>query len=242
MGLPKIDHLICTTILPSSKKKIRFRPYLFKEEKILSTAKQSGNVNDMAQAIKQVITNSVLDEIDVDALSTFDVEHLMVRLREASVGEAIPLQLPVKKCSNEKCPCELSGTVDLREVNLDKPVPERPKIPINDSGAFFTLRYPRFGDSTYLATIEDLQLRATTNVALCIDQIVEGDSVTYAADFELQELIAWVDTFTTKQLEPINKFLREIPGMNKKIEFVCKMKNCEQKDSVTLRGFESFFS
>ena len=95
--LPKIDVPIYETKLISTGKTVKFRPFLVKEQKLFLISSQSDDINDMINSVKQVITNCVLDDVDVDSLATFDIEHLFIQMRARSVGEIVNLKY---NCNN----------------------------------------------------------------------------------------------------------------------------------------------
>ena len=100
MALPKIEHPLFDLTIPSTKQKIKFRPFLVKEEKILLLAQESNNVKDMVSACKQIVTNCVIDNINVDTLPSFDLEYLLVQIRCNSIGNSVNLRFTDPKTNN----------------------------------------------------------------------------------------------------------------------------------------------
>ena len=117
MALPKIDVPIFEMTLPSTAKSIRYRPFLVKEEKILLIAMQSGESSAMIEAVKQIISNCIIDDINVDELSLFDIEYMFLNLRARSIGEKVDLRY---RCNNivneEKCNHVSEYQVDLLAI------------------------------------------------------------------------------------------------------------------------------
>lgn len=240
MGLPKVKQPIVTTTVPSTKTKVRYRPYTMKEETILLMAKESKNPDDMARAVKQVIQNCLIDEVDVDKLSSFDIEHMMIRVRESSVGERLSLQLPVVKCNRDRCPCMINAEVDLRQVVLDRDPPKLPRIDINEI-SYLTLKYPTLEALHESATITDPYRRVLTLLARCIHDIYEGDRrLIHNQDYFDDDILAWVETFTADQFEKIGTFFENLPRIRHTIEFQCPVCK-ERKETVPVEGFEPFF-
>jgi hypothetical protein len=92
--LPKLDVPIYELTLISSGKKIRFRPFLVKEQKLLLMISQGeDNNNETVNVVKQVLKNCVVDDINIDDLPTFDLEHLFLNLRARSVNEIVELRI-----------------------------------------------------------------------------------------------------------------------------------------------------
>ena len=118
MALPKLNVPVYETILPSTEKVIKYRPFLVKEEKILLTALEADDSKALSGAVKQIVNNCVQGELDVDDLSTFDIEYLFLRLRAKSVGEKVTVGLRPWGCpNNEGKLCENSTSV---EINLEE--------------------------------------------------------------------------------------------------------------------------
>ncbi|MEC8552920.1 MAG: baseplate protein, partial [Pseudomonadota bacterium] len=79
MPLPTISTPTYELIIPSSNRKIKYRPFLVKEEKILILAMESQDSTQIANAVKDVISNCIISRgIKVDKLSTFDIEYLFL--------------------------------------------------------------------------------------------------------------------------------------------------------------------
>ena len=117
MSLPKIEHPIFKIKIPSSKREVRFRPFLVKEEKILLIAKTSEQENDILLAIKQVVNNCALDDLNIDKLALFDVEYLFLRIRAQSVNNIVS----VTYRDNED-PMDYDFDIDLNNVNVVFPL------------------------------------------------------------------------------------------------------------------------
>ena len=91
MSLPKINYPLFDVVIPSSNQKIKMRPFLVKEEKILLMAQTTGNAQDIVSSITQVVNNCIIDDVDVDRLTTFDLEYLFIKLRARSVNNKIDI-------------------------------------------------------------------------------------------------------------------------------------------------------
>ena len=92
MPLPTIETPTYELKLPSSNKKVKYRPFLVKEEKILIIALESKNQNEITNAVTDVLRKCILTKgVDVDNLPTFDIEFLFLNIRSKSIGEDIKL-------------------------------------------------------------------------------------------------------------------------------------------------------
>ena len=96
--LPKIDVPIYTMDLISTSKKVKFRPFTVKEEKLFLMATESEDVDTTLDTIKQIIGNCIVNDVEVDTLPMFEVENIFLNLRARSIGEMVDLKY---KCNND---------------------------------------------------------------------------------------------------------------------------------------------
>jgi T4 bacteriophage base plate protein len=140
--LPKIEYPIYDFYVKSVDRRVKFRPFLVKEEKILLMAKESKDPEAIRLAIRQIIQNCLVDNIDVDKLPLFDVEMIFLKLRAKSVGETVKL---VFNCKNEvdgvECNTDTDYTLDLEKVVYEIPEGHDPKIMLTDKLGI-KLKYP----------------------------------------------------------------------------------------------------
>ena len=141
MALPKLDVPIYELKLPSTNKKISYRPFLVKEEKILLMAMEGEDEGEITTAIKQIINNCIVTKnIDVDKLPLFDIEFILLNLRARSMGDIIKTSYIRKECPEEKCkPVEIEIDVNTIEVHKDKS--HDPKIQLTDNVGII-MKYP----------------------------------------------------------------------------------------------------
>ena len=94
MPLPTIATPTYELELPSLKKKIKYRPFLVKEEKLLVLALESEDNKQITTAIKAVLKNCIQTRgIKVETLPTFDIEYLFLNIRAKSVGEIVEVNI-----------------------------------------------------------------------------------------------------------------------------------------------------
>ena len=248
MALPKIDTPIFECVLPSNGKKVRFRPFLVKEQKLLLMATETTEIKDVIQTIKQVINNCLIDELDVDNLPVFDIEFLFLNLRARSVGEVVNVKY---KCNNtigtfvnkegveedKVCNSIVEISVNVLDIHPEFGEGHSNKIEITDKvGIVF--KYPTFemvetisGDNENEA-IFDLIMR-------CVDYIYDEDSIYYSKDFSKNELEEFVDNLQQEQLEKIRKFFDGMPKVTKTVDFTCK--SCGYHEDIVIEGVQNFF-
>jgi hypothetical protein len=241
--LPKIDVPVYTIKLLSSGKTLQYRPFTVKEEKLFLMASESEEMDTIVDTIKQVINNCVLDECDVNDLPMFDIEHIFLNIRARSIGENINLRY---NCNNiiskegkedKKCNNIVSIDLNILEVKPEKEEGHTNKIEITDSLGL-VMSYPsinilkEFNMENQSDSIMDMTVS-------CIDYIYDKDSIYYAKDTPKQELVDFLESMQSKDLEKIRNFFDTMPKMKKTIHFKCD--KCEHEENIELEGIQNFF-
>jgi hypothetical protein len=242
--LPKIDVPVYTVDLPLSKQKVRYRPFLVKEEKILLMAMESGEDKTVLESIKQIVNNCCIDEIDVDDLPVLDLEFFFLNLRARSVGEIVDLQY---KCNNsiqdedgKEKPC--NNVVKL-EVNVLDIKPEfdgdhTNKVQLSDSLGI-VMKYPNF------KTVEKIDGQSEVEkimkiIISCVDYIFDKENIYYKKDISEQEMMEFLDSMTAEQFSKIQQFFDSVPKIKKEVNFKCSKCNYEEK--IVIEGIQNFFA
>lgn len=242
--LPKIDVPVYDCILPSNKKKVKFRPFLVKEQKLLLMATEATEVKDSVEAMKQVVKNCVLDDVDVESLAVFDLEFLFLNLRARSVSEVVKVKY---KCNNivgqkedgEDKRCENVVDIDINVLEITPEFGEghSNKIQLSDKlGIVF--KYPTF------EMVETMTGKSENDVIFdliikSIDYIYDNDEIYYAKDSNQDELIEFIDGLTQEHLEKIKDFFDTLPKIKKDIKFECN--KCGHHEDITIEGIQNFF-
>jgi hypothetical protein len=241
--LPKLDVPIYETKLISNDQTIRFRPFLVKEQKLFLMAAESNDPKDTINAIKQVLRNCVLDDIDIDNMATFDIEHLFLQLRARSIGEVVNLRFNcnnnvVVKGEDQKCGNLVKIDVNVLEVNPTKNENHTNKVQISDKIGV-VLKYPTFGtiDANDLDS-QDMQ-QILNVIVSCIDYIYDEEQVYYAKDTKKEELIEFIENMKQGDLEKLSAFFTSLPKLKKDVHFHCD--KCGYEEEITLEGVQSFF-
>ena len=111
MPLPKINTPTYQLVLPSTGKKVSYRPFLVREEKILIMALETEDTKQISNAIVEILGACILTKgVKVIELSTFDIEYLFLNVRSKSVGEVVEV--------NVTCPDDGETQVQM-EINID---------------------------------------------------------------------------------------------------------------------------
>lgn len=242
MALPKIDVPVFNLDLPLSKQTVRFRPFLVKEEKILLIAMESEDEKTIIDAVKQIINNCCLDEIDVDTLPILDLEYFFLNLRARSVGENVNLQYKCNNVVNEK-PCGNLVKIDINllEVKPDLSTSIDNNIKLDD-GLGIVMKYPDVG----ILNRYQQETEETFSVDKIIDMIINSveciydkETVYHRKDISNQEMIEFIESLPQKQFKMIQDFFESVPKLQKTVKFKCD--KCGYDEDIVIEGLQSFF-
>ena len=231
MALPKIDQPIFDMTIPSTQAVVQFRPFVVREEKILLIAQQSGSDKEILRAIKQVINNCLVEDIDVDGLATFDLEYMFLKLRARSVNNIV--KLSYKDTEDEQV---YDFELNLDDIELDiKPVSNKIKV-TDDIGII--MKYPS-------ASIADEMEEFETEVDLllffvkkCIDQVYDEENVYPATESTDEELDQFIDSLDVSTFERIREFFDSIPTLKHTLTYTNKNGN---ERVIELNNLKDFF-
>jgi len=237
MPLPTITTPTYELTLPSTEKKIKYRPFLVKEEKILILAIESGELKDITRAIKDVLKNCVLTSgIKIDKLPTFDIEYLFLNVRAKSVGESVDI---IITCPDDGV-TEVVQKIFIDEITVKKRDDHSSDIKIDDT---YTLRMKYPSLDQFISENFDFKGTADNTFALvasCIDMVFSEDEAWSASDCTQKELVEFVEQFNSSQFRQIEKFFDTMPKLSHTVEVenpVTKIKS-----EVVLEGLSSFFA
>ena len=240
MPLPKINTPTYELVLPSTGKKIKYRPFLVREEKILIMAMESEDMNQITSAIIQIISDCILNkDIKVESLATFDMEYLFLNIRAKSVGETVEV--------NVTCPDDNETQVEM-SINIDdikvKKTRGHKNIVKLDNELSMKLKYPsldQFIENNFdTGQTNDDVSQSLSMITACIEAVYNQEESWEASDCTQKELSEFVEQMNTKQFKQIEKFFTTMP----KLSHVIAVKNpktgveCE----VVLEGLAAFFS
>ena len=237
MPLPKIVTPSFELTLPSNKKKIKYRPFLVKEEKILILAIESGGMKEITMAIKDVLKNCVLTRgFKIDELPTFDIEYLFLNIRARSIGESIDL---VITCPDDE-KTQVTTQIYIDEVKVKTNKGHSKDIKIDDTYTM-RLKYPsldQFVDENF--TFEEKESDNTFSlVASCIEMVFSKDEAWEGKDSTQEELVEFLEQLNSSQFKEVQKFFDTMPKLSHDIEV--ENPETKVKSTVTLEGLASFF-
>ena len=240
MPLPTIETPTYELKLPSSNKKIKYRPFLVKEEKILIIALESQNQNDITNAVTDVLKKCILTKgIDVDSLPTFDIEYLFLNIRAKSIGEDIKLTVTCPDDRETKVPV----TVYVDEIKVIKPKGHTTDIVLDDNMTL-RMKYPsltQFIENNFSINdaSESIVNKTFKVVADCMDTVYTEEDAWEAKDYTPSERLEFIEQLNSKQYKKVEKFFETMPKLSHTIEVVNP--NTKKKGSVILEGLADFF-
>lgn len=237
MSLPQINTPTYELTIPSNGKKIKYRPFLVKEEKILLLALESNDSKEITDAIIQILKNCIHSKVDIDDLSTFDIEYIFLNVRAKSVGEVLEFAIT--------CPDDNETQVDV-EISIDdiKVVKDNSHTDTIDleNGYFIKMKYPTMKYIMNKKPEEEKNLIDSTfeYAVECIDQIYNDEEVWESANTTKEEMSSWVETLTPDQYQKVQQFFNTMP----KLKHTVKIKNPKTKveSDVTIEGLANFFA
>jgi len=233
MAIPKLNYPTFELEVPSSKQKVRFRPFLVKEEKLLLMAKESNEQMDIINVLKQVIVNcDVEDKIDVNNLATFDLEYLFLKLRSKSVNEVINVSY-VDPDDEETYSFEIS--VDDIKMNQD---PDHSNIVKIGETNGIVMKYPNANLMSKVTSDSEISDLLFFMIRGCMDSYYDGDEIIDFSDCSEAELNEFIENLPTTTLKGFEKFFDTMPKLYHKLTYTNK--NGEEK-TIELRSIEDFF-
>jgi len=239
MPLPKIATPTYELEFPSTKKKIKYRPFLVKEEKVLILAMESNDTKQIAESVKNVISDCIITRgIKIDQLSTFDIEYIFLNIRGKSVGEDVDILITCPDDGQTQVP--LSINLDDIEVKIDNNHSRDIKL---DDNLILRMKYPsldqfiknNFSDQDNMSVDDTFDV-----IASCIEQIYNEEESWSAKDSTKKELNEFLEQLTTNQFKEIENFFNTMPKLSHTV--TVKNPNTGIESDVTLEGLTSFFA
>lgn len=234
MKLPKIDLPIFEAVLPSTGDKIKYRPFTVKEEKIMLIAKESRDPQQIILSIKQIIGNCLIG-VDMDQLSVFDIEYMLLMIRGKSVNNIVDFIVLDPETSEE-----IKLKLNIEDVKVLRDPEHSNKIKLNDDFVLI-MKYPNY--DLYLAALKDVQSKSDPLVyydviVKCLDQLVSADTVFKFSEFEKPDVDEFMENLSGDVLDKIQHFFETMPKLRHEIIYTNSNGN---KKTYVIEGTESFF-
>ena len=242
MPLPKINTPTYELTLPSNRKKVKYRPFLVREEKILVLALESEDQKQITDAIIQIIGDCLITKnIDVTKLPTFDIEYLFLNVRSKSVGETVEV--------NVTCPddgkTKVETSINIDDIKVVKDKNHKLIVQLDDKYSM-KLKYPsldQFVENNFdfeMAAPNESVSAAMSMLSSCIDMIYDEEESWDASESTKEELDDFIDQLNTKQFQEVEEFFRTMPKLSHKLKVTNPQTGVESE--VVLEGLASFFT
>ena len=227
MALPTLSVPTFDVEIYSTKQKVKMRPFLVKEEKLLILAAESNQRADMIRAMQEVINSCSSGNIDAEKLPFFDLQNIFIKLRSQSIGKESEFNLICGECGH-KTPT----TLDLENIDLRTSPNHTNTIMLTDDIGVI-MKYP-----TAEVLINENQ-PVFDLVVSCVDKVFTTDEIHDAADQSYEEICEFIDGLTSDQFDKIVEFFETAPKILHTIEYTCP--NCQTENTVVVDGVENFF-
>ena len=233
MALPTMDLPTYELEIPSNKKKIKYRPFLVKEEKVLLLALESENDKNIRDAVVSLLKACIQSRVKVENLATFDLEYIFLNIRAVSVGEIVEMNVV---CNDDE-KTNVRYNLDLTDVNVIFPEGHSNKIMLTDTTGV-VMKYPSM-DGFVQGQFSNKDFDVIDVIASSIDQIFQEEEVYDESTTTKKEFVQFVESLTNSQLEKIQAFFETSPRLEH--TFKVTNPNTGVESEYTLRGLQSFF-
>ena len=234
MALPTMDLPTYELVVPSNKKKIKFRPFLVKEEKVLLMALETDDEKNIKNAVYELLKACITTRIKLESLATFDLEYIFLNIRAVSVGEIVQMNITCQ--DDEKT--QVKYNLNITEAKVIFPEGHDNKIMLTDTLGVI-MKYPSFDGFVEGQFAQNKEFDVIKVVAESIDQIFEGEEVYDESTTSKKEFVQFVESLTNSQLEKIQEFFETAPRLEH--SFKVTNPNTGVESDYTLRGLQSFF-
>jgi hypothetical protein len=240
MALPKLDVPSYEIDLPVSKKKIKYRPFLVKEQRNLLMALESQDSNSTQQAVRDILVNCTLtDGIDIDKLPIIDIEYYFINLRAKSVGEIVESRY---RCNNivddKECGNIMEKNIDLTQIKVQVAEDIKPEIQLTPQISI-KMKYPEFGVVKDSLKFEDITEVTFNMIAESIEYIYDGEQFYYGHEAQPGEMLEFVEGMNQEQFSKVEKFFDNLPKLKEEVKITCG--KCGFNHTIEVEGLESFF-
>ena len=240
MPLPKINTPTYELVLPSTGKKVKYRPFLVREEKILIMALETEDIKQITNAVVEILTECILTKgVSISNLATFDIEYLFLNIRAKSVGETVEVNIICPDDNKTSVPVK----IDIDSIKVKKDKKHRSTIKLDDDLSL-KLKYPsleQFIDSNFEVGVDKTNIAGTLSmITKSIEMIYNEEESWNASDSTQKELEDFVDQLNTKQFTAIETFFATMPKLSHSVKVMNP--NTKIESTVLLEGLAAFFS
>ena len=235
MALPQVSLPTYELEVPSTGKKIKYRPFVVKEEKILLLALESGDDKQIEDAVRTLLKNCIQSRVKLEDLAIFDLEYIFLNIRAVSVGEVVEMLLT---CEDDG-ETQIRYNLNLTEVQVSKPEGHDSKIMLSDTMGVI-MKYPSFEEFVKVSIIgKDTSSEVIDIMARCVDQIFDNEDVYDSSTTSKKEFVQFIEGLTNKQFEDVQSFFSEMPQLKHEIKL--KNPNTGVENEFVIQGLTNFF-
>lgn len=236
MALPQVVLPTYELEIPSNGKKIKYRPFVVKEEKLLLLALETNDEKQIEEAVKTTLKGCIQTRVKIENLAIFDLEYIFLQIRAVSVGEIVEMKVTCKDDNTTK----VQYNLNLSEVNVVKPEGHSNKIMLSDDMGVI-MKYPQWNDFIIGSVMG--QSPSTEGIieiiADCVDQIFDGEDVYDSSTTSKKEFVQFIENLTNTQFEQIQEFFQSCPRLEHK--FTVTNPNTGEPSEFVLTGLSNFF-
>ena len=236
MALPQVALPTYELEIPSNGKKIKYRPFVVKEEKLLLLALESQDDKQIEEAVKNLLSGCIQSRVKLEDLALFDLEYIFLNIRAVSVGEVVEMLLT---CEDDG-ETQVKYNLNLTDVQVSKPEGHSNKIMLSDTMGVI-MKYPSFEEFVKVSIIGQSPTSddVITIMANCVDQIFDGEDVYDSSTTSKKEFVEFIEGLTNKQFEDVQKFFEDAPVLKHEV----KLKNPKTgvENSFVIQGLSNFF-
>ena len=246
MALPKIAAPTYELTIPSTGQKVKYRPFLVKEEKVLLMAIEDGSVATMTKAMKDIISACTEGKVKLNDLAPFDLEYFFLQLRGKSIGDTIDLTFRKPdslECGKKEKDCQQTcmTSINIDDITIDTSTVKDNKIPLTDTIGV-KLNYPQIETAAKYAGTIGVDMKADNIFKMineCIEYVWDGEEIFKAKDSSKKELTEFIESLDTNQFTKIRDFFDGMPRLKHIVEWKCP--KCDKTADMLLEGIDSFF-
>jgi len=230
MALPRLDTPTYELTLPSTGSKVKFRPFLVKEHKILLTMSEADN-SEVARIIRELVDVCTFNKLKIKDLPHFDIEYIFMFLRAKSISETVDVVV------NCECGEKIDASFNIEDLQVIKPEGHSNKIMINNEIGI-ELKYPNIDDVVDVYATKDNQ-KVIDLIIKSIKGIYNQEDYWVAEEQTKEELEEFVFSLTKDQFDKLEKFFVTSPKIVQNIE--CDCPKCGKHNVSKLEGLQNFF-
>ena len=232
MALPKLETPTFKVKVPSTGKMIEYRPFLVKEEKLLLMMGEGQNQKDSADIVKKLLGSCIISKIDIDSLTTFDLEFIFLHLRSKSVGEDISIMIECEECG-KKCPVDINIETDVfisgknvKDIDFN--------VPINNNVGI-EMKFPTIDLLADAADDSD----PMNLIIKCMKSIYDEETVHNIDDYTEGEVKEFINSLSVRDVQKLQRFFDDLPKVKCKVKFICP--HCGHENELEVEGLGNFF-